>query len=242
MGYWNGDDLPFYHSMARQFPIGDRYFCSVMAQTYPNRRFLIAGTALGDISTDASGISPVDAPNGTIFDRLNQYGITWKDYYPDIPTCALFEPVFLSNRDKAVHVPQFFVDAASGNLPAFSLIDPYTNYSEESGDITVGEAYAAPVRRRRHAGSGLGQDRPHLGVRRARGLVRPRAARSGPSSRTTCPPTWRPATCPAPTTTPGSGCRAVWCPPGPRSTTSPTRSSTTPRSSSWSRPSGTCPP
>ena len=48
MGYWNADDLPYYHSMARKFPIGDRYFCSVMAQTYPNRRFLIAGTALGE--------------------------------------------------------------------------------------------------------------------------------------------------------------------------------------------------
>ena len=143
MGYWDGDDLPFYHSMARQFPIGDRYFSSVMAQTYPNRRFLIAGTALGNISTNGSGISAVDAPNGTIFDRLNQYGISWKDYYPDLPTCALFEPVFLDNPDKVVHVPQFFVDAASGNLPAFSLIDPYTNYSEEDGDITVGEAYAA---------------------------------------------------------------------------------------------------
>jgi phospholipase C len=143
MGYWNADDLPYYHSMARKFPIGDRYFCSVMAQTYPNRRFLIAGTALGNISTDASGVSKVDAPNGTIFDRLNQYGISWKDYYPELPTCALFAPVFLNNPDKVVHVPQFFIDAAAGNLPAFSLIDPYTNYSEENGDITVGEAYAA---------------------------------------------------------------------------------------------------
>ena len=145
MGYWTGDDLPFYHSMARQFPIGDRYFCSVMAQTYPNRRFLIAGTALGDISTDVTGISTTDAPNGTIFDRLNRYGISWKNYYPDVPTCALFEPVLFNNRDKAVHVSQFFLDAASGGLPAFSLVDPYTNYSEEDGDITVGEAYAALV-------------------------------------------------------------------------------------------------
>jgi phospholipase C len=145
MGYWTGDDLPFYHSMARQFPIGDRYFCSVMAQTYPNRRFLIAGTALGNISTDVTGISTTDAPNGTIFDRLNRYGISWKNYYPDVPTCALFEPVLFNNRDKAVHVSQFFSDAASGSLPAFSLVDPYTNYSEEDGDITVGEAYAALV-------------------------------------------------------------------------------------------------
>ncbi len=143
MGYWDGDDLPFYHSVARQFPIGDRYFSSVMAQTYPNRRFLIAGTALGNISTNVTGISKVDAPNGTIFDRLNAYGISWKDYYPDLPTCALFEPVFFNNRTKAVHMTDFFADAASGSLPAFSLVDPYTNFSEEDGDITVGEGYAA---------------------------------------------------------------------------------------------------
>ena len=118
---------------------------SVMAQTYPNRRFLIAGTALGNISTDVTGISKVDAPNGTIFDRLNEYGISWKDYYTDLPTCALFEPVFLNNPSKAVHVSQFFTDAASGNLPAFSLVDPYANFSEEDGDITVGEGYAALV-------------------------------------------------------------------------------------------------
>ena len=145
MGYWEADDLPFYHSMARLFPIGDRYFCSVMAQTYPNRRFLIAGTALGNISTDVTGISKVDAPNGTIFDRLNAHGISWKDYYTDLPTCALFEPVFLNNPGKSVHVSQFFTDAASGNLPAFSLVDPYVNFSEEDGDITVGEGYAALI-------------------------------------------------------------------------------------------------
>ena len=143
MGYWDGDDLPFYHSMARQFPIGDRYFASVMAQTYPNRRFLIAGTALGNLRTDVSGISKVDAPNGTIFDRLNEHGISWRDYYPDLPTCALFEPVFLNNPTKAVHMTQFFADAASGSLPAFSLVDPYTSFSEEDRDITVGEGYAA---------------------------------------------------------------------------------------------------
>jgi phospholipase C len=145
MGYWEAGDLPFYHSMARLFPIGDRYFSSVMAQTYPNRRFLIAGTALGNIRTDTSGISKIDAPNGTIFDRLNDYNISWKDYYPDLPTCALFEPVFLDNPTKAVHVSQFFVDAAPGDLPAVSVVDPYTNFSEEDGDITVGEGYAALV-------------------------------------------------------------------------------------------------
>jgi len=147
MGYWTGNDLPFYYSLARQFPIGDRYFCSVMAQTFPNRRFLTAGTALGDVTTDARGVSSTDAPNGTIFDRLDHYGISWKNYYPDSPTVALFEPNFLRHLSdgKVVHFEQFLTDAASGNLPSFSIIDPYVNYSEENNDISVGEAYAATM-------------------------------------------------------------------------------------------------
>ena len=51
--------------------------------------------------------------------------------------------MFLNNQTKAVHMTEFFADAASGNLPAFSLVDPYTNFSEEDGDISVGEGYAA---------------------------------------------------------------------------------------------------
>ena len=178
MGFWNGDDLPFYHSMARHFPIGDRYFCSVLAQTYPNRRFLIAGTALGDISTDASGISPVDAPNGTIFDRLNQHGITWKNYYPDVPTCALFEPVLLNNRDKAVRVP--VLRRCRLGQPAGVQPDRSVHQLLGGGrGHHRGRGLRRVVRRRRHAGSGLGHHRPHLGVRRARGLVRPCAPEAG---------------------------------------------------------------
>ena len=147
MGHFTAAQLPFYYSLASQFPIGDRYFSSVMAQTYPNRRFLIAATALGNISTNASGISSMDAPNGTIFDRLDSYHITWRDYYPDAPTCALFLPEFSNNQHdgKLAPINQFLSDAAAGQLPQFSLVDPYTNYSEEDGDISIGEAYAARI-------------------------------------------------------------------------------------------------
>ena len=40
MGYFTKDDLPFSCGMASVFPIADRYFCSAMAQTDPNRRYL----------------------------------------------------------------------------------------------------------------------------------------------------------------------------------------------------------
>ena len=45
MGYWTKDDLPFYHGLASTFPVCDRWFGSCMGQTFPNRRFLLAGTA-----------------------------------------------------------------------------------------------------------------------------------------------------------------------------------------------------
>ena len=45
-------DLPFTYSLARHFPLGQRFFCSVLAQTYPNRRFLFTGTASGTIATN----------------------------------------------------------------------------------------------------------------------------------------------------------------------------------------------
>ena len=51
--------------------------------------------------------------------------------------------MLFNNPDQGGPRPQFFADAASGNLPAFSLVDPYANFSEEDGDISVGEAYAA---------------------------------------------------------------------------------------------------
>ncbi len=38
--YWQESDQPFYYSLARQFPIADRYFCSVLGPTFPNRRYL----------------------------------------------------------------------------------------------------------------------------------------------------------------------------------------------------------
>ena len=47
MGYWTQDDLPFTYSLASTFPIAGRCFSSLLGQTFPNRRYLIAGTSAG---------------------------------------------------------------------------------------------------------------------------------------------------------------------------------------------------
>jgi phospholipase C len=80
MGYWTGADLPFYASLAQTFPLADRWFSSCLGPTFPNRRFLIAGTAHGLI--DDLPFAMVDYPEaGTIFDLLSHHGISWVNYH-----------------------------------------------------------------------------------------------------------------------------------------------------------------
>ena len=43
MGYYTRKDLPFYHALFRTFATSDRYFSSVLSQTFPNLFYLLAG-------------------------------------------------------------------------------------------------------------------------------------------------------------------------------------------------------
>ena len=81
MGYWTERDLPFYHGLARTFPLADRWFSSCLGPTFPNRRFLISGTANGLIDDLPMNLADYPAA-GTIFDMLSRHGISWVNYHP----------------------------------------------------------------------------------------------------------------------------------------------------------------
>jgi len=146
MGYWDSTDIPFYYGLAETFPVADRWFCSVLAQTYPNRRFLIAGTAAGIVSTSVQSLSAPPPPNGTIFEQFDAHGITWRDYYTDLPS-VLVIPSSTKNPANLVKNTQFLTDAAAGTLPSFCIVDPnFSHQSEEDPqDIRQGERFAAAV-------------------------------------------------------------------------------------------------
>jgi len=146
MGYFTKEDLPFTCGMAGTFPIADRYFASAMVQTDPNRRYLIAGTSLGLVDDT---FPPALPPNGVIFEQFEKHGITWKDYYTTLPTLGVFLPLL---EDKALghglaKIDQFYVDAAAGTLPAFSLVEPdYGHQSEENPqDVQFGDQFMEKV-------------------------------------------------------------------------------------------------
>jgi phospholipase C len=147
MWYWDRRELPFTYSLVEHFPVGNRFFCSALAQTYPNRRFFFTGTASGTIATDAKTFS-VPAANGTIWDRLDEHQIDWGIYYNDLPSWLIVPGSFTAARaSRQRHYSSFATDAAAGRLPQFTFLDPnYDNQSQENPqDVQVGEQFIADV-------------------------------------------------------------------------------------------------
>jgi phospholipase C len=157
MGYWQEQDLPFTYGLASTFPIGDRYFCSVLGQTDPNRRYLFAATSMGmtnDIGSDPSqdallGVSP---PNGTIFNQLTSHSISWANYSAVISVTNESMNLYPTSdyqydSTNVKTMAQFAADAKSGTLPSFSFIDPdYNNTSQENPqNISLGETFLQTV-------------------------------------------------------------------------------------------------
>jgi phospholipase C len=91
MRYFTESDLPFYYGLARTFPLATRWFCSCLGPTFPNRRFLLAGTAHGLIDDLPFGMG--DYPEaGTIFDLLSANRISWANYHHAVPFQINFGP------------------------------------------------------------------------------------------------------------------------------------------------------
>jgi phospholipase C len=118
----------------------------VLGQTYPNRRYLMAATSLGQVGDTYTTALP---PNGTIFDSLDRYGITWKNYYSNLPSSWSFIGLasLPSNKAGLAHISDFYTDCASGNLPSFSLVDPDFNMSSEENpqDVQYGDVFLSKV-------------------------------------------------------------------------------------------------
>ena len=101
MGYWSERDLPFYYGLAKTFPLADHWFGSCLGPTFPNRRFLIAGTAHGlmdDLPYDLGNYPPA----GTIFDMLTRHGISWTNYHYVAGSGSAFRRAWRSRRRAAL--------------------------------------------------------------------------------------------------------------------------------------------
>ncbi|MBI2168736.1 MAG: phospholipase [Actinobacteria bacterium] len=127
VGYYQPEDVPLYGSLARRFTTFDRYHCSVLTSTFPNREYMHSAQS-GGIHTNA--LPPQVGYNtgftwDTIWDRLNSAGmvpgVDTGYFFVDLPAILLWGPRMLPNMQ---HIEDFLARAASGTLPKVCFVDP----------------------------------------------------------------------------------------------------------------------
>ena len=155
LGYYDSSDLPFYYGLYNTFAMGDRYFASAPTQTFPNRLYLLAGTSFGHIRNDNFPPVPGQFAQRSIFNELDEAGITWRVYAAQYPLSFAFLFSYVRETAAAANVrpyQQYAVDAAAGRLPQVSFIDPIfvapnniENDEHPPSNVQVGEQFTAAV-------------------------------------------------------------------------------------------------
>jgi phospholipase C len=142
VGYYAEADRPFLSALARNYTTADRFFASILSETYPNRFFLHAAqTDRLENSLDTSTLP-------TIWDRLAEAGVSGRYYYSDLSFLSLWGDKY---DGISATFSQFLTDAAAGTLPAVSFVDPRflieeigtCNSDHPHCDIRAGDAFLA---------------------------------------------------------------------------------------------------
>ena len=144
IGYYEEADLPFFSALARNYTTLDNYFSSILAPTFPNRIFQHA--AQTDRLSNTIDLSTLP----TIWDNLAAAGVSHKYYYSNVPFLAIWGLKYLGI---SAMYADFLADAAAGNLPSVSFLDPRFTLLDDGGgnddhphaDLRAGEAFLGQV-------------------------------------------------------------------------------------------------
>ncbi|HSR83920.1 MAG TPA: alkaline phosphatase family protein [Streptosporangiaceae bacterium] len=128
------EQMPVTSALARGFATFDHWFCEVPSQTFANRSFFHAGSSSGYVVNLSPPYSfPLHNTAETIFERLEQQGLSWR-VYCDPPSHVSITGIIHAPRlwpyfaSRFVSTDQFLQDAADGNLPTYSFIEPNLLY------------------------------------------------------------------------------------------------------------------
>src|SRR3954451_22246931 len=149
--YYNKGELGFIHEAARRYTMYDRFFCSLLASTWPNRYYKWSAQSGGRKDN-----TPPVATGGnqwqTIFDRALDRGLSARYYNSDLPFSAVWGP-----RGAAWTNPiaRYYDDCFTGNLPNIAIVDPpfkdggggdgLSADEHPLGDVRLGQAFMADV-------------------------------------------------------------------------------------------------
>jgi phospholipase C len=122
LGYYKSADVPIYARLAKRFTTFDRYHCSLLGPTFPNREYMHSAQS-GGIKDNSLPPVPTGFQWETIWDRLAKKAplVTKGYYFVDLPAIALWGPRLVPY---ARHLEMYFADCLLGTLPQVTYVDP----------------------------------------------------------------------------------------------------------------------
>ena len=159
MGHFTDKQLPFYWNLADQYVLFDNYFSSAHTGSITNRMFWVSGKPGSDFNRiPENGFEKIP----TIFDQLQERGISWKFYIKDydpslnyrtakdldfLPPQVQWVPLlsidrFLDNPDLSSHIvdlDEYYTDLENGTLPAVSYVLLLGATEHPISDLSLGE-------------------------------------------------------------------------------------------------------
>jgi phospholipase C len=152
LGWYDRDDVPVWSALADNATIFDHYYCSVLGPTYPNRHYQHAASSGGRKSNDFAD-NPIEGhQEKTIWESLDEAGVSWAYYYSNLPFIGLYgERLAVRRVTNVRHISAYYADCLAGTLPQVAFVDPFFtvdgfgNDDHPAGDIRMGQELLSSV-------------------------------------------------------------------------------------------------
>jgi phospholipase C len=161
LGYYDDADLPYYWNLADEYVLFDRFFTSASGGSVRNHFYWVAGHP-GNTERDTLRPEGFDEVT-TIFDRLQDAGVSWKFYVQNYDPAINFRtpgtgdraaqivwvPILNISRflddpelsQRIVPLEEYFTDLRNGTLPAVAYMVPSGASEHPPGSIQAGERF-----------------------------------------------------------------------------------------------------
>jgi phospholipase C len=115
------EKVPVISTLATEFALCQRWFCSVPGETWPNRNFFHAGHSSGSVDIELGFYR-----DRTIFQILDEAKKTWRVYYGQFPPQVFFFPYVLEH---SIHgsgsLQNLFTDIEQSSLANYTFVEPH---------------------------------------------------------------------------------------------------------------------
>lgn len=152
LGWYDRDDVPVWAGLAENATIFDHYHCSILGPTYPNRHYQHAASC-GDRKSNDFAANPIEGhQEKTIWESLDEAGVSWAYYYSNLPFIGLYGQRLAVQRVSNIrHISAYYADCLAGTLPQACFVDPFFtvegfgNDDHPAGDIRMGQEFLSSV-------------------------------------------------------------------------------------------------